>query len=325
MASPLAQIYAPIRNELDQADALIDSALARCDTQMADLVAHAARYGGKRLRPALLLLAARACGGTTDRHVRAAAIVELIHTATLVHDDVIDEADRRRRGETINARWGTDISIMLGDLLFARALEMFAQCASPTEHALLTAALREVCEGEILQLFACRQSTLDEPRYIDIVAKKTGALCSAACALGAAMAGHDHDVLKRFAAFGRAVGIALQIADDCLDITGDEHAMGKTLGLDLASGKLTLPIIHARAHGPDPARAQLEELLANPNAQGIRTRLADILTRCGSFAYSQRTAHRHVEQAASQLTQLGTQPEHDALFALAEFVVERDI
>ena len=324
MVSSLADIYAPIHQELDAANGVIARALSGCDPQMSDLVGHAARYSGKRIRPALLLLCARACGGVTERHVEAAAVVELIHTATLVHDDAIDEAERRRRGDTVNARWGTDVSIMLGDLLFARALEMFSQFASPTEQQLLSTALREVCQGEILQLLSRRQPALGEDRYLEIIGKKTGALCGATCSLGAALAGHADGVLTHFAAFGRCVGIALQIADDCLDICGDEHAAGKTLGLDFLGGKLTLPIIHARQHGPEPARRRLDALLAEPHARGMRSCLADILTQCGAFAYCHTTARRYIEQGAREIAFLETRPERDALLALAEFVVQRD-
>ena len=324
MPPSLADIYAPIQDELDAATAFSARELAACDPVLGELVDHTARYGGKRLRPALLLLCGRACGGTTDRHVRAAAVVELIHTATLVHDDVVDAADRRRSGATINASWGDEVSILLGDLLFARALELFARFAGPRENRLLAQAVREVCEGELLQLLASREPDLAETRYLEVIAKKTGALCAVACSLGAAFAGGGDGALERLRAFGRQLGVAFQIADDCLDIRGDEATTGKTLGLDLRAGKLTLPIIHLRHAGIAEDRQRLDELLAQPDEPTLRAQLAALLTRSGAFAYCDEVARRYVEQGVDQLDVLGAGVERDALATLADFAVSRD-
>lgn len=324
MASALSEIYAPIRDELAATEELLDRELRACDPALGDLVSHAARYGGKRLRPALVLLCGRACGGTSDRHVQAAATVELIHTATLIHDDVVDAAELRRQGVTINAAWGDDVSILLGDLLFARAIELFAAFAGPLENRLLARAVREVCEGELLQLMARERPALGEERYVEIIGKKTGALCGVACSLGAAFAGERDGRLDRFAAFGRNLGIAFQIADDCLDIRGNESTVGKTLGLDLRGGKLTLPLIRLRHAGPESARRRLDELLAAPDAEGFRPQLAELLTRSGAFAYCDDAARRFVRRGIERLGFLDERPERGALLALADFVVTRD-
>jgi len=318
----LAQIYSPISTELQRVVEVMSEECRGFDPQVAPVVADAARIGGKLLRPALLLFSGQACGGLDDRHVRAAAAVELIHTATLVHDDAIDAAERRRRGATVNSRWGVEVSIMVGDLLFARALEVFAQVAAPREQQLLSAALREVCEGELLQLLARRQRRLDEKTYYRIISRKSGALCSVTCAIGAALSGEADGKLSAFGDFGRCFGIALQIADDCLDIRGEEAVVGKTLGLDFLDGKLTLPLIYA-TRSPDPAlHAQLDTLMANPT-DGWRRRLADLLARCGAFEYCEQAARRYIRRGAARLDFLGKSPERASLLALADFVVER--
>ena len=331
MDATLSRIYAPIREELEAAAGVRAPRAGEgsgehglCDVRIEDLLHHAAALSGKRLRPALLLLSARAFGMIADRHIRAAAAVELIHTATLLHDDVIDDAEVRRGGDTVKARSGNEMSIMLGDLLFARALEIFAQGATPAEQCLLTAAVREVCEGELLQLLARPQRALDEAAYLRIVSKKTGALCAAAAALGAAMAGQDDDAVDAFAAFGRAVGVALQISDDCLDIRGSEQVVGKTLGLDLLDGKLTLPLIYARDQAGEAARRQLDELLANPAGAGWRSGLADFLTRCGAFDYCDRVARQAVERGTRAIAFVPQRPARESLLALADFVIRRD-
>ena len=324
MPPSLADIYAPIHDELDASTALLASEFHDCDPALAELADHAARYGGKRLRPALLLLSGRACGGIGDRHIQAAAVVELIHTATLVHDDVVDAAERRRRGATVNAAWGDDVSILLGDLLLARAIETFVGFAGPVENTLLAAAVREVCEGELLQLMARQQPDLPESRYLEIIAKKTGALCSVACSLGASLAGETDGHLERLGTFGRGLGIAFQIADDCLDIRGDENAVGKTLGTDLRGGKLTLPLIRLREAGQAADLRELEHLLADPEADGLRGRLADLLARTGAFAYCERTARGYIQDGAAQLDFLPDRPARSALLALADFAVTRE-
>lgn len=324
MPLPLESLYEPIRADLDAATGLLAGELRRCDPTLRELADHAARYGGKRLRPALLLLCGRACGEVTDRHIQAAAVVELIHTATLVHDDVVDAAERRRSGATVNASWGDDVSILLGDLLFARALEAFARFAQPAENQLLARAICEVCEGELLQLMARRQGDLPQDRYFDIIAKKTGALTSVSCALGGALAGQTDGAVDHLGAFGRQLGIAFQIADDCLDIRGDERATGKTLGLDLRGGKLTLPILHLRRHGSDSERRELDALLSDPEADSLRPRFAELLTRSGAFAYCTAAAHGCLRDGAAHLDFLGDRPERAALAALADFAVDRD-
>jgi octaprenyl-diphosphate synthase len=322
-SSDLRRIYAPIREDLAAASAAIARELRGCDPALGELVRHAERYTGKQLRPALLLFCGRACGGTSQAHIDTAAVVELIHTATLIHDDVIDGADHRRRSATINARWGAGVSIMLGDLLFTRAMELFSRFATPLAQRLLAGAIREVCEGELLQLLARRQQHLGEDRYMEIIAKKTGALCAATCSLGALLSGKSDGVVDRFAAFGRCLGIAFQIADDCLDVRGDERTVGKTLGLDLLGGKLTLPVIYVREQGPEAARQELDRLLAQPVAHEHRPRLAEFLSQQGAFDYCERTAQRLVRQGVDELAFLGPKPEYEFLQALAAYMVHR--
>lgn len=319
----LSSIYSPIRTELDAAIAALGDELRHCDSALNELVGRALGPAGKRLRPALVLLCGRACGPVGPAHVQAAVVVEMVHCATLIHDDVIDNAQRRRREPTISVRWGPDVAILLGDFLFARAIELCSTFPGLRPQRILARASREMCEGEILQLLRSRHDPPDEKLYLEIVGKKSGALCGAACALGAAVAGEPDATVETFAGVGRAIGIAFQIIDDCLDIRGDENEVGKTLGTDLLLGKLTLPLIHARTHGPAPLRRQIEELLAEPPASNGRQRLTDLLERCGAFDYCDQTARSFLQQAIEPLAGLVENPVRDSLLRLADYIIER--
>ncbi len=321
----LAKLYASIQPELDSARAAIERELEHCDPRLREVCEHAFSSSGKAIRPALLLFCGRACGPLGQRHVTAAAAIELIHGATLVHDDVIDEATERRRQSSVNARWGSDVSILLGDLLFARALSALSGIATPAQLRLVAVAVGEVCEGELLQLLAARGEPLDERGYAEVIGKKTGALCGAACALGAALAEAPPERIARFDAFGRSLGIAFQIVDDCLDIRGDERIVGKTLGTDLLGGRATLPVIYARGHATSEAMHQFDQLLKHPESPRQRVRLAAILRDCGAFDYCEHRASEFIQGAIGELDFLEDGPARQSLAALADFVVQREV
>jgi octaprenyl-diphosphate synthase len=323
-AAVLSDVYAPIQVELAAARALLARELEHGDPRLAAIYAHALSSPGKGIRPALLLLCGRASGTAGDRHVVAAAAIELVHCATLVHDDVIDEATQRRRRSTVNARWGADVSMLVGDLLFARALALLAPVADSAQVQLVARAVAETCEGELLQLLASRGEPLDEARYLAIIGKKTGALCGAACALGAALAGQDAERVARFDAFGRSLGVAFQIMDDCLDIRGDERVVGKTLGTDLRGGRATLPVLYAREHADGEEQRQLHAVL-DAAASASRGSLAALLRECGAFDYCERSARQFIRQALAELDGLGDHPARHFLAALADYVVQRDL
>jgi octaprenyl-diphosphate synthase len=320
----LAQAYEPIQDELDRVRDVMERQLEGSDPRLAEVFQYVQATPGKLMRPALLLLCGRAAGTVGDPHIAAAASVELVHCATLVHDDVIDQATERRRRSTVNARWGAEVSILAGDRLFAQALVLLTSAASPAQLGLVAAAVSETCEGEMLQLLvATDEAPLREDDYLTIVGKKTGALCGAACALGAALSGEDEATVGRYDAFGRALGVAFQIVDDCLDIRGDEHVVGKTLGTDLAGGRATLPLLYAREHAPAETRGRLSRALQGPVSTQDRGYLAALLADTGAFDYCEHTARTHVQSALAELEFLEGNAARKPLEALAEFVIRR--
>jgi octaprenyl-diphosphate synthase len=320
----LAQAYEPIQDELDRVRAAMQRELEEADPRLAKVFESVQPAGGKLMRPALLLLCGRASGALDERHIAGAASVELVHCATLIHDDVIDEATERRRRSTVNARWGADLSILAGDRLFAQALALLASVATPEQLGLVTRAVSETCEGEMLQLIAAdAEPPLDEGRYLAIIGKKTGALCGGACALGAGLSAQPEDVVKAFDAFGRALGVAFQIVDDCLDIRGDEEVVGKTLGTDITGGRATLPLIYAREHAPADARRHLDQTLQGPVSTEDRGHLAALLRETGAFDYCDHAARTHVQNALAKLDVVEDEAARRPLEALAEFVIRR--
>ena len=208
---------------------------------------HGFRLGGKRLRPALVLLSAQACGGIRPEHVPLAAMAELIHTASLVHDDVLDEATIRRHLDTINARWDNEASVLLGDYLFARAMCLASSLDDAFACRLISESARNMCEGELKQIESRGDYDLSESDYFEIIAGKTAALTACCCRLGAHYAGAEPAVCEALARYGHDLGVAFQIADDVLDLLGDEAAVGKSLGTDLRKQKATLPLIRLLA------------------------------------------------------------------------------
>ena len=253
------EITAPVRSQMRQTDAFLADTLHADDEYIKQLTRHVERYQGKRLRPALAHLTAQAIARPNenenkneneaeDLHVKMAAIVELIHLTTLVHDDVIDEASLRRRGPTVNARWDNETAVILGDYLFACAWKVLTALPDLRPLAILSATTRLMCEGELMQI-SCRRSDepLSEARYLDIISKKTAELFRAAAYLGALLTGGAAAAEQATALgeYGFHIGMAFQIVDDCLDLVGTEQQMGKSLGTDLDKGHLTLPVIHA--------------------------------------------------------------------------------
>lgn len=294
--------FAPVVADIAEADRIFADSLAGYRSPVAPLIQHLKHYRGKRLRPALLLLTAKACGGVTPNHHILAAAVEMIHTATLVHDDVLDEATTRRHIPTFNAEWGNKVSILLGDMLFSQAYHITSR-VDRRACEMIGAATNRVCAGELKQVCHRGDWDLSEADYFDILDGKTAALTALCGRLGAVYAGADDATAERLAEYGRCIGLAFQIADDLLDLTGDEAKAGKTLGTDLDEGKLTLPLIHALRSGPAAAADELRELLRSDRPDR-RRKVADLLTRTGAIAYAKRTAEEFGRQARAALTEL---------------------
>ncbi len=291
--------FGPIAADLELAEHVFVTALAPYRSPVASLVHHLRHYRGKRLRPALLLLTAKACGGVTPAHHTLAAVVEMIHTATLVHDDVLDEADTRRHVRTMNAEWGNKVSILFGDTLFTHAFHLTSS-VDGRACRLIGEATNRVCAGELRQVCERGNLHLTEADYFAIVDGKTAALTEVCGRLGALYAGTTDAVAENLAAFGRNLGIAFQIADDLLDLTGDESKAGKTLGTDLDQQKLTLPLIHCLNNLPPAEADALREVLRTPDPVR-RAKVAAALEATGSIAYAKRRAEEFARNARTAL------------------------
>jgi len=319
----LADLYAPIRPDLEQIQGLIRSELASRHSFVDELSRRVQRYHGKMLRPALLLLTGRACGSTTEAHRVLAAVVELVHLATLVHDDVLDDAAMRRGHDTINAANGNKTAVLLGDYLISHAYHL---CSSlDDQHAALTVAATTnlVCEGELAQVARRRDPTLTESEYFDIIRKKTAALTATCCALGAHYAGAPEDVVYAAGQFGTAAGCAFQIVDDLLDLTGYEEETGKSTGRDLAFGTATLPVIHCLSAADPDVRRALSAMVAGEAPTCLRS-VRDWLGDCGSIRMAREKARSFVDQALAHLETLPASPARDSLSAMTEFILRRD-
>jgi octaprenyl-diphosphate synthase len=318
----LDALYSPIQAELAQAEQVFRDQLRSEHAFVDELVSYGCLLGGKRLRPALLLLAGKVAGRVKREHYTLAAVVEMIHTATLVHDDVLDEAETRRHLATVNARWDNEAAVLLGDFLFTHAFYLASTTGSTTACRLIGQATNRVCEGEIKQKGSRGNLHLTEREYFEIIDGKTAALTQCSCQLGAIFAGAADDVSERLARYGCHLGIAFQIADDLLDIVGEPGVVGKTLGTDLVKQKPTLPLIRTLSLCSDEERQSLAEALFTPGDNQI-ARLLPLFERYDALEYARQTALEHAAEARRQLDNLLPSPALDTLVAMADFVVQR--
>ena len=316
-----AALFEPIARDLEKVEEILRQTIETRQPGVDRLLAHLAHYRGKRLRPALLLLTARACGRVTPAHHVLAAVVEMIHTATLVHDDVLDGASVRRHVSTINAAWGNQASILLGDYLFTHAFHLTSTLGDATACRLIGEATNRLCAGELHQICERGNLALSEDAYFDIIDGKTAELTSCCCRLGALYSGMDDDAVENLATYGRSLGMAFQIADDLLDLVGEERTAGKSLGTDLEQQKLTLPIIYLLQQGPNTER--LRDLLENPD-KSRRAQLGAELVSGGALDYARRRAEAFAAHAAGRLTCLPPSDCKEILHHLTERVVHRD-
>jgi octaprenyl-diphosphate synthase len=320
----LRHLYAPIVAELAEVEALLKAEL-RSDYPFVDeLVRYGCLLGGKRLRPALLLLAAKSVGDRLTRdHVTLAAVVEMIHTATLVHDDVLDEAQMRRHLATVNARWDNEASVLLGDFLFTHAFYLASTLDSVIGCRLIGRATNIVCEGELRQKGSRGNFLLGETEYLQIIEAKTAELTAVSCRLGALFAGAAEEVVEELDGFGRDLGIAFQIADDLLDVLGEERTTGKSLGTDLEKQKPTLPIIRALQLARGADRQAILDLVSGDDRRPEL--LAPYLERYEAVEYARHRGQSFANHARRRLDALPPSQARDVLAAMAEFVVSRSI
>ena len=319
----LPAIQAFAAPDMAAVDALIRRRLASDVVLVNQVAEHIVAAGGKRLRPMLLLLAARALGhGGADAH-QLAAVVEFIHTATLLHDDVVDESDLRRGRKTANALFGNAASVLVGDFLYSRSFQLMVELERMPVMKILADTTNAIAEGEVLQLLHVRNPDTDETAYLKVIERKTAVLFAAATRLGALLAGADAALQQRLHDYGLALGYAFQIADDVLDYSADEAALGKHLGDDLAEGKATLPLIHAIRHTDADTRARLRTIVEHGDSDAMPEVLAAI-EATGGLEYSRRRAEDYAEAAERAVEGLGDNDAVAALRGLARYAVRRD-
>lgn len=316
--------YAPIREELGHVETLLTEFLFSTNPFLKRVVDHTSRLAGKRLRPALVLLFGEMQGEITPAHRVLAGTVEIIHTATLVHDDILDEALIRRYTPTVNAQWNNETSVLLGDFMMARAMRKVVELENPTVSHVLTDATCRVCEGEMKQVGLRGNFGLTEAEYYDIIGGKTAALCECACRLGMLGEKKEETPLSDAAAqYGRELGLAFQIADDLLDLLGDEAQMGKTLGSDLEKQKLTLPMIRLFAALPTEERDALVDEIRNHLCDATYGKIRALVQRHAICESVHATAIGHIRAAIRTLDVFPDSPARQALIRLAEFIIER--
>ncbi len=312
-----------VKHDLDGVDALIRARLASDVLLINQVGEHIVGAGGKRLRPQLHLIAARALGYAGQDHLQLAAVIEFIHTSTLLHDDVVDESDLRRGRKTANALWGNAASVLVGDFLYSRSFQLMVELDRMAVMQVLANTTNAIAEGEVLQLLHVNNPDVDEAAYLRVIERKTAVLFAAATRLGAVLCDLDARHGAALHAYGLNLGYAFQIADDVLDYTADAAALGKNLGDDLAEGKATLPLIHAMSRADAATRQRLREIVQTGDAEAMPEVLAAIET-AGSVAYSHQRA---VDYANAAERALGTLPENAwtaALRGLARYAVDRD-
>jgi octaprenyl-diphosphate synthase len=278
--------------------------------------------GGKRLRPMVVLLAARACGYAADRHVDLAAVIEFIHTATLLHDDVVDGSELRRSQDTANAVWGNEASVLVGDFLYSRAFEMMVDVGLMPVMDILSHATNRIAEGEVLQLLNCNDPDTTERKYMEVIKRKTATLFEAGTRLGAVLGGVTPEQERAMADYGLHLGIAFQLVDDALDYSSSNVELGKNVGDDLAEGKPTLPLIRAMGEGSEAQR----ELIRNAIEHGGRDRIDEILAAIEStdaIQYTEQLAQREAQLAKQALSAIPESPYTQALRDVADFSVGR--
>ncbi len=318
----LEQIYSLIDDDMAAVNETITRELAS-DVVLINQIGHyIVNSGGKRLRPVLLLLCARALGYEGRAHIDLAAVVEFIHTATLLHDDVVDDSSLRRGRETANELWGSEASVLVGDFLYSRAFQMMVAVDSMPVMAILADATNTISEGEVLQLLNCHDADTTEERYLDVIRYKTAKLFEASARLAAVITGHDAATEQAMGRYGMRLGTAFQLVDDVLDYSGASGEIGKNIGDDLAEGKPTLPLIHAMRRGTAEEAEAIRRSIEEGGLEHIDTVRAAI-DSTDALAYTAQSAQDEAKHALAALDGIPESPFKEGLTALASFSVDR--
>jgi octaprenyl-diphosphate synthase len=311
-----------IADDMEAVNRLIIEQLKSDVVLINQIGAYIVHSGGKRLRPMIVLLAARACGYATQRHIDLAAIIEFIHTATLLHDDVVDGSDLRRNRETANAVWGNEASVLVGDFLYSRAFEMMVSVGRMPVMDILSHATNRIAEGEVLQLLNVHNPEATEAEYMEVIKRKTATLFEAGARLGGVIADAPPEMQQALADYGLHLGIAFQLVDDALDYQSDNHEIGKNIGDDLAEGKPTLPLIESLKQAAPEQRTRLSHVIENGGLEEIDF-VMQMIQESGAIDYTINLARQEAEQAKQALQNLPDGPYKEALLQVADFSVAR--
>ena len=319
----LEQIIAPVDSDMDKVNAFITHEL-RSDIVLVNTISnYIISNGGKRLRPVALLLAAGACGNTTSHHIPLAAIIEFIHTATLLHDDVVDASELRRGQVTANDVWGNQASVLVGDFLYSRAFQQMVKINQMRVMDILADTTNMIAEGEVLQLMNSHNAGISESDYYETIRRKTAILFQAACQLGAVISNASEETEQALSLYGLNMGIAFQLIDDVLDYSGDKEKTGKNIGDDLNEGKATLPLIRAMKMLPQAERQIIVDVIENDADASQIHRVIEIINSTDAMDYSKSHALEYTRKATDAITSLVDSRYKQSMLDLSEFFTSR--
>ncbi|MBM3162545.1 MAG: polyprenyl synthetase family protein [Chlorobi bacterium] len=320
----ISDVTGSVAGEIDIFQQKYKTVLHSSNTLVDKVTRYVLRQQGKQIRPALVLLSAKMCGGITESTYRAAIMVELLHSATLIHDDVVDGAEMRRGLASINALWKNKISVLIGDFLLSKGLIYSLEHKDYTSLHTVSEAVRRISEGEILQIQKTRSLDISEEDYLSVISDKTASLIASSCAMGAATATDDESKIAGMKHYGEYLGLAFQIRDDLLDYTGDSKKTGKQMGIDIKDKKITLPLIHALRNSPQPEQKMIRSILKSSRKRAVKSdEVIAFVTRKGGLEYAAGVAEGFASKALASISPF---PESDAktsLQHLVDFVMKR--
>jgi octaprenyl-diphosphate synthase len=321
----LLSLYQNIQAELEKVEASLQLFTASANPLISEISTYLFQKKGKRIRPALLILCSRLVGYEGDDHILTSALVEFIHTASLIHDDIIDKADRRRGRESVHTRWGPNISVLLGDYLYIKSIGLALESRQPRIVRILTDISSRMIEGELAEYYLSGNLEIAEQQYLDIIQNKTASLFSASCQIGGILGGASPDEENRLAGFGRSLGMTFQIIDDLLDFKGDSRDMGKPTLSDISEGRFTLPLIYTLSQDGHINRRRLRNLLAEKNmAETAKREILEIIRSNGALEYTFQKAESYSFEAREIISRFPASTHREALSLLAEFILTRE-
>ncbi len=324
MSMTLEEICLPIKSDLQGIEKVIQAKCASSFPFVTHVAEYVARNGGKRLRPILCLLSSRLAGASGPETIDCAAAMEFFHTATLMHDDVIDDADIRRGKQSANSRWGNQVSVLVGDFFYCRASSLLVGTGNMRIIRLITNVMRITTEGEILEISKSNDLQTTEEDYLSIVEQKTAVLIGASCEIGGILGNISEEFLSALRSYGLSVGCAFQLADDILDYISDPNQFGKTRGTDLREGKLTLPLIIALSRATEPEKRLIKDaLIAERLEENHFKEIVSVIEKYGGLKGTHTRAQKFVAQAKESLSLFKPSIEREALLSLADYVIER--